>query len=50
MSSMGITPYDDWNLDTHIKVDDDENQFWHRDVTLGEIGCFVSHRHMGRRI
>ena len=44
MSLMGITPYDDWNLDTgNVKVDDDENQFWHRDVTLGEIGCALSH-------
>ena len=29
MSLMGITPYDDWNLDNgNVVVDDDENQFY----------------------
>ncbi len=41
---MNITPYKDWNLKTgKVKVVDDENQFWHRDVTAGEVGCALSH-------
>lgn len=40
----GITVYKDWNLSTGVvKLSDDENRFWHRDVTPGEIGCTLSH-------
>ena len=40
----GITVYKDWNLSTGVvKLSDDENKFWHRDVTAGEVGCALSH-------
>ena len=42
--SNGNQSYKDWNLDNgNVVVDDDENQFWHRDVTMGEVGCALSH-------
>lgn len=44
MKLMGVQSYKDWNLDNgNVVVDDDENQFWHRDVTMGEVGCALSH-------
>lgn len=40
----GYKIYKDWNLDTNVvKLSDDENRFWHRDVTVGEVGCALSH-------
>lgn len=44
MNLMGIKAYDDWNLDNgNVVVNHDINPFWHRDVTMGEIGCTLSH-------
>ena len=38
MSLMGIKTYGDWNLNNgNVVVEDEENQFWHRDVTMGEV-------------
>ena len=44
MGLMGIQVYDDWNLNNGgVIVEDTENRFWHRDVTMGEVGCALSH-------
>jgi GR25 family glycosyltransferase involved in LPS biosynthesis len=44
MQLMGIEAYKDWNLNTSdVYVKDNANRYWQRDVTLGEIGCTLSH-------
>lgn len=41
-NNMGV--YTKWNLDnSDITIADEDNRFWHRDVTDGEIGCALSH-------
>lgn len=43
LDDMGITLYPNWNL-SNLDVEwDDDNKFWHRDLSKGEIGCVLSH-------
>lgn len=44
LSSNNMGVYTKWNLDnSDIVISDEDNRFWHRDVTDGEIGCALSH-------
>lgn len=44
LTTNNMNIYSDWNLDTSdVTISDEDNRFWHRDVTKGEIGCALSH-------
>lgn len=44
LDDMGISPYPNWNLSTSdVELADSANKYWHRDLTLGEYGCMLSH-------